>query len=105
MAPTTAITATAITAKFRTAYLFCPAIWLTIAAIQWGKGFDCNRLSTMIFRGQGSRRSVTVSPITATRARAKVFQCGRNSSTIFGHLEFAGGMGAVAVSGIFELLT
>ena len=67
-----------------------PANWLTIPASQCGKGFDCSRLSTMIFSGQGSSRSVTVSPITASRAKLKAFQCGRKSSSIFAPVGFCG---------------
>src|SRR5437868_3146615 len=108
-----AITATASTAKFKIASLSCPAMWLTTPASQGGNGLDCSRLSTIIFSGQGSRRSALVSSTTASRAMVKVFQWGRRSARIFGQsaceaafvlaVVAGAGLGVAVVSGIIYL--
>src|SRR5579864_1875968 len=81
-APTTAMPATAATAKLSTACGFAPKILNTRRPRSPGRLFDCRTLSTMTLRGNGAEISVSVSPSTATDARVSARQCGRSKSTI-----------------------
>ena len=64
------------------AYGPSPKSPVTTPPSQPGSGFDCRMLSTTILMGHGSRRSVSVSPSTATSASVSAFQCGRTRSMI-----------------------
>jgi len=74
MAPTIAIAATAATAKFKMASLFCPKSPDTNPPNHGGSFFDCRILSTTTLTGQGSSTSARVSPKTAISATASPFQ-------------------------------
>ena len=80
-APTTAMAATAATAKVQNRQFVLPEHMRdeTNPPSQTGSFFDCSRLSTTIFMGHGSITSVNVSTSTASRAIVRAFRWGRIS--------------------------
>src|SRR5881396_672576 len=95
-APSTAIPATAATAKFRMAIGWEPDKEATASSSHPGSFFDCRTLSTTTLIGHGSRTSASVSPSTATKASVRARQWRRRKCATRAFLTRPG---AMAVTG------